>query len=243
MRTTCCISILTYTVNFRRHEIAGPTVDHASFVSEGPDVMKRSSLMKFMARSILHMALFVVRQLPSDVDARLDTDAFLGAFSYATEDGHRGVVGPWIDGPGWRQQHMDANSGPSVASAHNTASPVSQDEHVVGKYEEWEAFYRKYAGHIPYAVAVKKKVCPLEGWTVGERLGKISSLKYPKKKKAANNSPGANGGKGVRLLHRYIVLTFLTSSVYLFEFGFRRFQLGLLSYLTYTDKSPYDALF
>lgn len=157
---------------------------HATFVKEGPTVFKRSSFMMFLCRCILLIALFVLRQISSDIDARVDSDAFLESFSYVDEDGTRRTVGHWADGPGWRRGGR-SDSGEGSGGMHGEVPSdiqvsdilVSQKDHIKRMTERWDAFYRKYAGHIPYAVALKPDIMPLEGWESDGKPPKITTLK------------------------------------------------------------------
>lgn len=137
--------------------------------------MHSSSLMKFMARSLLHVDSFVTRQLPDALDVQIDSDTFLQAFSFVDESGIRQRVGPWQYGPGYR------SNTPREPSFHNPPDDlVSQKDYISEQYNRWEDFCTKYAGHIPYAVAVKPGVRALEGWNSDGVHSKLTSVRSNK---------------------------------------------------------------
>ena len=54
---------------------------HATWARDGPVVSSQLSLVTFVARLLLCMCLYFVRQLPQQYEVRLDSDVFLSAFS------------------------------------------------------------------------------------------------------------------------------------------------------------------
>lgn len=160
-------------------------VNHATFAREGPNVMFRISMMVFFCRSFLLIVLFIVRQLPREFDVRVDSDAFFNSFSYVNEDGSRVTVGSWEDGPGWRRHSTQGSTTrdtePDI-SDRAAQDLVSQKDRVSNLYSRWLGFHAKYAGHIPYAVAMKAGIRALEGWTSEEIHSKLSTVKDGKSK-------------------------------------------------------------
>lgn len=176
-----CMRVLIVTGNCRHIAQTGLRVNHSTFASEGLSVMHRSSLMKFMARSLLHVACFVTRQLPASLDVRIDSDAFLNSFTFVDESGDRQQVGSWALGPGWRSSSSSRgrDDDPSVC-----IDLISQKDRVEEQHRRWEEYHTKYAGHIPYAVAVKPGICALEGWDSEDIHSKLPASKLQKRERA-----------------------------------------------------------
>ncbi|KAF8961327.1 hypothetical protein BDZ97DRAFT_1760065 [Flammula alnicola] len=135
---------------------------HSTITEDGPSLMPRSAIMKFLCRAFLNIAVYVLGQLDPEIEARVDSDAFLNSFSFVTGDGTRRRVGPWVLGPGWRSLNAQAS-----ADLVEREKMVSQHDMLTERYEAWRTYYEHYASHIPFAV-VKGKV----------DLSKIDNLNY-----------------------------------------------------------------
>ncbi|KAF8972601.1 hypothetical protein BDZ97DRAFT_1913105 [Flammula alnicola] len=120
----------------------------STFAEDGRVIIPRLSLVAFLAKSFLTVVLCILAQLDPLIGVRVDSDAFLGSFSFANEDGHRQRVGPWRLGPGWRSPNA---SNESENILHNS-DLVSQKSLVADQYAKWRRYYRFYSAHIPFAV-------------------------------------------------------------------------------------------
>lgn len=149
-------------------------INASNFVVEGPSIMTVSSVMQFVVRCLLLIVLAVLSQLPPAFNVKLDADAFMGSFYYSDADGTARSVGPWVDGPGWRDPVRSA-SGDEDAS-DRLSRLRNQKEHLADRRLQWEAHRNKCGAHIPSALCCLANITPLEGWTVGEPLPKIASL-------------------------------------------------------------------
>lgn len=120
--------------------------------------MSNESLMKFLVRSLFTFALLMLAQLDSRMEARVDSDAFMKAFSYKDEAGRSRHVRPWVLGPGWRLSTAPETDDKNVEDKNNQVGCesqimlVSQERVMAAKREKWLAYFKFYGGHIPYAV-------------------------------------------------------------------------------------------
>lgn len=177
-----CKLILIMSVSFRTCANRGvapvPSITHATFAQEGPLIMSRGCFTEFIGRSVLQIASFITRQIPQDVGVRVDSNALLASISFVDEEGSRRRVRPWIDGPGWRNPGGDAST-TAFELVTDGSDDSDQTEHIQSLHRRWERFAAKQAGHIPYAVAVKKGIHAIEGWDSNEIHKKMSGLKNP----------------------------------------------------------------
>lgn len=167
----------------------------ANFAVEGPTLMPHSALMKFLARCFLMLILSIVSQLPKAMSVKIDSDAFLGSIYYVDESGINRQVEPWKDGPGWRDcNRMLVDSDDTVHHADNAMSNLTdQQPHLVARWSLWLKHENKYGAHIPSAVCCLEKITPLEGWTQGQPLQKISPLLFNKGKVVTTDGNDAEG--------------------------------------------------
>ncbi len=61
--------------------------------------MTRSRHFEYIVRTLFTVVLFFLVQLPEEYRVQVDRDAFMAAFSFVDEDGHRRPVSPWPLGP------------------------------------------------------------------------------------------------------------------------------------------------
>jgi len=61
--------------------------------------MTRSRHFEYIVRTLFTIVLFFLAQLPEEYHVRVDRTAFMAAFSFVGEDGHRRPVSPWPLGP------------------------------------------------------------------------------------------------------------------------------------------------
>jgi hypothetical protein len=61
--------------------------------------MTRSRHFEYIVRTLFTIVLFFIAQLPQEYGVRVDKDAFMAAFSFTGEDGHRRAASPWPLGP------------------------------------------------------------------------------------------------------------------------------------------------
>ncbi|KAF8953459.1 hypothetical protein BDZ97DRAFT_1767424 [Flammula alnicola] len=120
----------------------------STFAEDGRVIIPRLSLVAFLAKSFLTVVLCILAQLDPLIGARVDSDAFLGSFSFANEDGHHQRVGPWRLGPGWRSP----NASNETENILLDSDLVSQQTLVDSQYAKWWRYYRFYSAHIPFAV-------------------------------------------------------------------------------------------
>ncbi|KAF8960611.1 hypothetical protein BDZ97DRAFT_1921995 [Flammula alnicola] len=120
----------------------------STFAEDGRVIIPRLSLVAFLAKSFLTVVLCILAQLDPLIGARVDSNAFLGSFSFANEDGHRQRVGPWRLGPGWRSP----NASNETENILLDSDLVSQQTLVDSQYAKWWRYYRFYSAHIPFAV-------------------------------------------------------------------------------------------
>ena len=81
------------------------THEQANFLSDGEALMDKVSHVQHVARAMLQMVCFFMRQLPQHYLARVNKDVFLSSFSYV-ENGVRVGVGSWDEGPGWQGEDV-----------------------------------------------------------------------------------------------------------------------------------------
>lgn len=104
----------------------------------------------FMARMFLLLIVFLSNQLPLSYDFRIDSDQFLGAFSFSV-NGTRESIGPWPNGPGYRRP-----PGSPASTAPISDDLVAQKDLRSAIVKRWRLHYNRYAAHIPYAVVHEK---------------------------------------------------------------------------------------
>lgn len=61
--------------------------------------MTCSRHFEYIVRTLFTIILFFLAQLPNEYRVKVDRDAFMAAFSFVGEDGHRRPVSPWPLGP------------------------------------------------------------------------------------------------------------------------------------------------
>ena len=125
---------------------------HAMWARDGPVVSSQLSLVTFVARLLLCMCLYFVRQLPQQYEVRLDSDVFLSAFSTEVNS-RRQVVLPWALAPGWRSVHIDAEGDGDAAMS-------TTDQHTLRQsaLNQWNRYSAKYSAHIPFCVGDADRV-------------------------------------------------------------------------------------
>lgn len=167
----------------------------ATFVTEGPTIMSPSSIMGFLVRCLLLLAVTMMSQLPSGMDVRIDSDAFVGSLSFVDRDGSRKRLSSWADGPGWRRTDAETKFVEAAVEFDGHNDLVDQREHTALMRKRWNAHQQKYGGHIPSVVCCVAGYHPLEGWTEGDPIKKIQPLKFEHEKNR-NKKPRKNKGKG-----------------------------------------------
>ena len=79
---------------------------HSNMATDGHVLSDNHSNATFMARAMLQIAAYTVRQMDPDIGMRIDTTKFLSAFSFLSEaaagEDDRTEVGPWPLGPGYQ---------------------------------------------------------------------------------------------------------------------------------------------
>ena len=125
---------------------------HATWTRDGPVVSSQLSLVTFVARLLLCMCLYFVRQLPQQYEVRLDSDVFLSVFSTEVNS-RREVVLPWALAPGWRSVHIDAEGDGDAAMS-------TTDQHTLRQsaLDQWNRYSAKYSAHIPFCVGDADRV-------------------------------------------------------------------------------------
>lgn len=118
--------------------------------------MEPCSLMTFIGRSMLGISQSLLSQVDPALRPKINSDAFLQAFSFEDQDGQAQNIGSWPLGPSWRPSNAVDNSQPTNPNLQLT----SQHNVVADATAKWNSYFARYAGHIPYAVA-KGMVPPL----------------------------------------------------------------------------------
>lgn len=140
--------------------------------------MPAPSVMEFVVRCLLLLVLAIISQLPPTFNIKLDADSFLGSFYYTDSDGSARRVGPWVDGPGWRDPQSDTgNEDPS----DRLSRLEDQSHHLANRRREWSEHQNRYGAHIPSALCCVEGITPLEGWKVGDPVTKITPLRFNRK--------------------------------------------------------------
>jgi hypothetical protein len=75
-----------------------------------------------MARLLLLLVIWIMNQMPFVYQIRVDSDCFLGAFSFQVNEDQREAVGVWENGPGFRN--------PEAVDAANDGSTLVSQDHV-----------------------------------------------------------------------------------------------------------------
>lgn len=162
------------------------TFDATNFIKEGPTIMSVPSTMDFLPRCSLLLILKMMSLLPPSMGVIVDSDAFLGSFSYVDDDGVRKKVGGWDNGPGWRRSLQESSSA-GRASCDDNNVYLSQADHLETQLQIWKEHENKYGAHIPSAVCCIAGITPLEGWSEGDSLDKIKPLLFNKGKGKASD--------------------------------------------------------
>ncbi|KAJ7894233.1 hypothetical protein B0H14DRAFT_3657462 [Mycena olivaceomarginata] len=115
----------------------------ANFAQDGEVVNDTRSHVTFMVRLLLLLVIWIVNQMPFAYQIRVDSDQFLGAFSFQVKD-KREAVGVWENGPGFR-------SPGATHVPHDGSTLVPQDAVRSLHKRAWRLHYNKYARHILYA--------------------------------------------------------------------------------------------
>ncbi|KAF8956817.1 hypothetical protein BDZ97DRAFT_1925083 [Flammula alnicola] len=121
---------------------------HATFPEDGLVPMTRSVLMSFICRALLGLVVLVLGQIDSSVKAKVDSDAFLGSFSFTTEDGAERRVGPWAMGSGWRSPGSQ-----SVPNLEVNRNLTSQRDIMKQQFDKWASYCDLYSRHLPYVMS------------------------------------------------------------------------------------------
>ncbi|KAF8961283.1 hypothetical protein BDZ97DRAFT_1921356 [Flammula alnicola] len=150
---------------------------HSTVTEDGPSLMPRSAIMTSLCRAFLNIAVYVLGQLDSEIEARVDSDAFLHSFSFVTGDGTRRLQPIWSSVKKWFNSQHD------ILTEH---------------YEAWRTYYEHYASHIPFAV-VKGKVDLSKidnlNYTGYEKHGRPTQPPKPPKKARKKKSKSKNIAK------------------------------------------------
>lgn len=156
--------------------------------------MKPSSVMLFLTRCLLLLMVTILSQLPKDMDAKINSDAFFGSFSYVDSDGRRRRVRPWISGPGWRSARSIANN-----TNDDEDELVDQADKIADMRAAWDKHQRLCGGHIPSAVCCVPKIPPLVGWSEGDPFEKIAPIPFGdgKRKKKTDTIQNSEQQPGV----------------------------------------------
>ncbi|KAJ7127687.1 hypothetical protein C8R44DRAFT_873501 [Mycena epipterygia] len=116
----------------------------SNFAQDGQVTNDPRSHVTFMSRLFLLLIIFLSNQLPFFYKFRIDSDRFLGSFSFEV-GGVRESVGSWDNGPGFR----DPNATYEPSDGNNL---VSQDTIRSHHKRLWRLHYNRLSRHIPYAV-------------------------------------------------------------------------------------------
>lgn len=176
-------------------------MNHTTFIAEGPTIMPPAAIVEFMARCLLILVLTMISQLPSNLNVKIDADAFLGSFHYTDENGASRRVDRWLDGPGWRKRQASDNSSNTDAIDRPT-DLEDQKEHIAILQRKWEEHENRCGAHIPSALCTVAGITPLVGWTEGQPLQKMKPLLFPRKTKKKKKK----GGKKVATEGWYLAI-------------------------------------
>lgn len=163
--------------------------NHAAYLKDGPSVIDKKMLLRFVTQVLYCFNLYMGEQLPEEYGLRIDMDEFLNAFSAVDEDGIRRRVGSWPSGPGFRKASLAASL---ISSDSQTLGlPTTEDNAIIGEemVEEMvnQASYRKSlkdlwlkylshaGGHIPYAICKLNGLPALDGDNAGVERTSISN--------------------------------------------------------------------
>ncbi|KAJ6448468.1 hypothetical protein C8R45DRAFT_1115238 [Mycena sanguinolenta] len=116
----------------------------ANFAQDGEVVNDTRSHVTFMVRLLLLLVIWILNQLPFAYQIRVNSDQFLGSFSFQVNN-EREAVGVWENGPGFRD--------PSAQQVPNNGSGLVSQDTIRSRHKRaWRLHYNRYAEHIPYAV-------------------------------------------------------------------------------------------
>ncbi|KAI0043096.1 hypothetical protein FA95DRAFT_1609674 [Auriscalpium vulgare] len=104
---------------------------HATFAADGHVIMEEPALLRFHARSLYLLSVYVLAQLPPHIKATIDVDKFMASFSIKSSDGEY-VAPSWLLAPVLND----------FADAHAVARRAAADA--------WKIYWAKCAAFIPY---------------------------------------------------------------------------------------------
>ncbi|KAJ6467225.1 hypothetical protein DFH09DRAFT_1111991 [Mycena vulgaris] len=163
----------------RRHRAF---TNEANFAQDGQVVNDTRTHVTFMARMMLLLVIWITNQLPFVYGVRIDSDRFLGAFSFQVENGTRESVPVWENGPGFRD--------PTLVQTTNDGSNLISQESVRAHHKRmWRVHYNKYVQHIPFAV------CSGMGYEINEEGTLLEDLEEAFEGVDALGNPIEKGGR------------------------------------------------
>lgn len=147
-----------------------PPSAQATYLTDGATLMEPEDHFNYATRGFLQLITSLVLQLPKHYLARVDTEAFLGSFSFV-KDGVRVGPKPWDHAPGWSgddtrlgTQYTEdpATLDPeALARLHNSDTadatapfnkPALEDLHA-----SWEDHCRQQANNIPLCIVAEDR--------------------------------------------------------------------------------------